>query len=178
MFLPSCNLMDNADILRCSRDFCKQANSILFRFGFCDPVVLTRLLLNYCMSLHGCALWSSNCSENKNLDVRFNECLWRIWSLPPNSHNGIVRCFSGCVSAYNVCFQRSCKLYQSTCSSNYLLVRTVFRSASLSCRNFIGNNLMFGKSFVWDYSGISLDSVNLVRELRDNSFCVPRFSDL
>ena len=28
----TCNLTDNADILRCSRDFCKQANGILFRF--------------------------------------------------------------------------------------------------------------------------------------------------
>jgi len=27
---------------------------------------------------------------------------------------------------------------------------------------------MFGKSFVQDYSSISFDSVNLVRELRDN----------
>ena len=41
----TCNLTDNADILRCSCDFCKQANGILFRFGFCDPIVQTRLLL-------------------------------------------------------------------------------------------------------------------------------------
>ena len=34
---------------------------------------------------------------------------------------------------------------------------------------------MFGKNFVWDYSNISLDSVNLVRELRDNSLFVPGF---
>ena len=34
---------------------------------------------------------------------------------------------------------------------------------------------MFGKSFVRDYSGISLDTVNLVRELRDNSLFVPGF---
>ena len=34
---------------------------------------------------------------------------------------------------------------------------------------------MVGKSFVRDYSGISLDSVNLVRELRDNSLYVPGF---
>ena len=35
---------------------------------------------------------------------------------------------------------------------------------------------MFGKSFVRaDYSGISLDSVNLVRELRDTSLFVPGF---
>ena len=71
----TCNLMDNADILRCSRDFCKQSNGILFRFGFCDPVVQTRLLLNYCMSLYGCALRSLNCSEIKHLDVCLNKCL-------------------------------------------------------------------------------------------------------
>jgi len=171
----TCNLMDNADILRCSRDFCKQANGILFRFGFCDPIVQTRLLLNYCMSLYGCALWSLNCNEIKHLDVCLNKCLRRIWSLPANSHTGIVHCVSGCVSVYNVCFQRFCKLYQSACSSNNFLVRTVFRSASLSCRNFVGHNFMFGKSFVRDYSGIPLDTVNLVRELRDNSLFVPGF---
>ena len=87
----TCNLMDNAEI-RCSRDFCKQANGILFRFGFCDPIVQTRVLLSYCMSLYGCALWSLNCSEIKHLDVCLNMCLRCIWSLPPNSHTGIVQC--------------------------------------------------------------------------------------
>ena len=32
---------------------------------------------------------------------------------------------------------------------------------------------MFGTNFVRDYSGVSLYSVNLVRELRDNSLFVP-----
>ena len=82
------------------------------------------------------------------------KCLRRIWSLPPNSHTGIVHCVSGCVSVCNVCFQRFCKLYQSACSSSNFLARTVFQSASLSCRNFIGHNLMFGKSFVRDYSSM------------------------
>ena len=69
-----------------------------------------------------------------------------------------------------------CKLYQSACSSSNFLVRTVFQSVSLSCCNFNGHNLMFGKSFVQDYSSISLDSVNLVRELRQLTFCT-RLSD-
>ena len=78
-----------------------------------------------------------------------------------------------------MCFQRFCKLYQSACCSNNLLVRTVFPSASLSCRNFIGHNIMFGKSFVRDYSGVSLYSVNLVRELRLGQLTFgTRFSDL
>ena len=58
-----------------------------------------------------------------------------------------------------------------------IFVCTVFCSASLSCHNFIGHNIMFGKSFVQDYSGISLQSVNLVGELRQLTFCT-RFSDL
>ena len=70
---------------------------------------------------------------------------------------------------YNICFQRFCKLYQSACNSSNFLVSTVFHSVSLSCRNFIGHNLMFGKSFVRDYS-ISLDSVNLVREVLNQAF--------
>ena len=73
------------------------------------------------MFLYGCALWSLNCNEIKHLDVCFNKCLRRIWSLPANSHTGIVHCVSGCVSVYNVCFQRFCKLYQSACSSNNFL---------------------------------------------------------
>ena len=37
----------------------KQMSSCFnFRFVFCDPVVQTRLLLNYCMSLYGCVLIS------------------------------------------------------------------------------------------------------------------------
>ena len=56
-----------------------------------------------------------------------------------------------------------------------VLYNTVFQSASLSCCNFIGHNLMFGKSSVRDYSSIPSDSVNLVRELRDNSLFVPGF---
>jgi len=37
----TCNLMDNADILRCSRDFCKQANGILL--GLVFVILLYRL---------------------------------------------------------------------------------------------------------------------------------------
>ena len=60
-------------------------------------------------------------------------------------------------------------MHQSACSSSNFLVRTVFPSVFLSSHNFIGHNLTFGKSFVQDYSNICLDSVNLVRELRENS---------
>ena len=93
----TCKLLDNADILRCSRDFCKQANGILFRFGFCDPVVQTRLLLSYCMSLYGCALWSLNCSEI-HLDVCFNKCLRLSGHYPLLAIQVLFIVSAGCVS--------------------------------------------------------------------------------
>ena len=52
------DLKDDSDIYRCSRDFVKKANAVLIKFGFCDCFVLTKLLITFCMSLYGCALWS------------------------------------------------------------------------------------------------------------------------
>ena len=43
----------------------------------------------------------------------------------------------------------------------FLYVYTGFHSVSLSCHNFIGHNLIFGNSFVGDYSSNCLDSVNI-----------------
>ena len=100
---------------------------------------------------------------------------YQLWVSGCNSHTCIVHYVSDCVSVYNMCFQHFCKLHQSACSSRNLIVCTVFRSGSLSCHNFIGLNSMFGNSFVRDYSSISLDSVNLVRELRNNSLFVLGF---
>ena len=81
----------------------------------------------------------------------------------------------GCVSVYNVCFQCFCKLYQSACSSSNCLVCTVFQSASLSSQ-FHWTQPNVWQKFVWDYSRIPSDSVNLVTELRQLTFCT-RLSD-
>ena len=65
----TCILMDNADILRCSHDFCKQANGILFRSNLGFVILLYRLLLNYCMSLYVWLCFVVSCSEIKHLVV-------------------------------------------------------------------------------------------------------------
>ena len=89
-----------------------------------------------------------------------------IWSLHPNSHTGIVHCVSGCVSVYNVCFQCFCKLYQSACSISYILFFNLHLSP-------VAISLDTTQEFCT--GSISLDSVNLFRELRDNSLFVPGF---
>ena len=66
------DLQNDLDILRCKRDFIRQTNGILSRFGFCTPSseVLTHLLHSYCM---WCTLWDLNNRSVKALDVCINE---------------------------------------------------------------------------------------------------------
>ena len=80
-----------------------------------------------------------------------NNCLRRIWSLPRNCHTRIL-------------YKHFCNLFCSACNCDNLLVRTVFLSACLSCRNFIGFNYQ-----------ISVIIVILVREIRDRSLFISGF---
>ena len=80
---------------------------------------------------------------------------------------------SGCVSVYNVCFQRFCELYQSACSSNNLLVQYVqFFILLLSPVTILLDTTCLVRVL---YKIIVVFPVNLVRELRDNSLFVPGF---
>ena len=169
------NLSDGDDIFRCSRDFIRKANSILVKFGSCNPFVLTKLLTCFCMSFYGCALWSLDSCAIKNLDVCINNCLRRIWSLPRNCHTRILHSVSGCNSVFNTCYKRFCNLFCSACNCDNLLVRSVFLSACLSCCNFIGFNYQFGINYIRDYSDVSSVYVNLVREIRDRSLFIRGF---
>ena len=170
------NLQDDLDIQRCRSDFIKRANCILHRFAFCTPEVLSYLLRCYCMSFYGCAIWDLSSPSIKSLDVCMNKVLRRIWSLPYNSHTGILHVVSKCCSVYNVCYNRFCKLFHRAKSSNNKLVHSVFSVLSSSCRNYIGYNNKYGFSFVRNYTCSDYAIARLIREIRDNSIYVPGFN--
>ena len=169
------NLMDGDDTFRCSRDFVRKTNGILIKFGFCDPFILTKLLTCFCLSLYGFALWSLDSCAIKHLDVSINNCLRRIWSLPRNCHTSFLHAVSGCNSVFNTCYKRFCNLYRSAINSGNFVVRTVFQSACLSCRNFIGFNYQYGINYIRDCTDVTSVSINLVREIRDRSLFVSGF---
>ena len=126
----------------------------LHRFAFCTPEVLSYLLRCYCMSFYGCAVWDLTSPSIKSLDVCMNKVLRRIWSLPYNSHSGILHVVSNCCSVYSVCYNRFCKLFHRAKSSNNKLVHSVFSVLSSSCRNYIGYIDKYGFSFVRKYTFI------------------------
>ena len=66
---------------------------------------------------------------------------------------------------FNTCYKRFCNL--SAINSGNLVVCTVFQSACLSCRNFIGFNYQYGINYICDCTDVTSVSINLVREIRD-----------
>ena len=65
----------------------------------------------------------------------------------------------------------ACCAHNTAINSGNLVVHTVYQSACLSCRNFIGFNYQYGI----DYTDVTSVSVNLVREIRDRSLYVSGF---
>ena len=121
--------LQNDDIQRCKRDFIRRVNCVLSHFGFCTHEVLTQ------MSFYGCALWNLSNRSIKALDVCINKVLRCIWSLPYNCHTDVLHLVAGSdrILCHNGFFELLCS---ANISCNHL-VRSVFQSSSLSCRNFI-----------------------------------------
>ena len=76
------NLSDNLDIVRAKKDLTRKANCMLYSFSSSSPLVKTKLLSSFCLSLYGSALWSSSSTELRSLETTYNNILRRIWSLP------------------------------------------------------------------------------------------------
>ena len=84
------NLSDDEDIIAISNDMCRKANHLLHIFSCCDPSVKKQLYSTFCLSLYSAALWRVSCTQLRALEISFNNILRKIWSLPRQSHIGIV----------------------------------------------------------------------------------------
>ena len=49
----------------------RKANLILYTFSAADPLVKSRLLQCYCLSLYGCSLWNISCPSLRTIEVSF-----------------------------------------------------------------------------------------------------------
>ena len=67
----SSNLDDTLDIQRAVKDLNCKANNLLCTFHSLDPLIKTFLFRSYCLSLHGCCLWSLNSSLSMSLKLHF-----------------------------------------------------------------------------------------------------------
>ena len=99
------DLRDNADIQAKSTDFIRKANSILVRFGTCNPYVLCYLIRSYCTSFYGCSTWSLvSQSSLYQLQVHMNKICRRIWHLVRHTHSNYCHLLSGLQSITNLVY--------------------------------------------------------------------------
>ena len=75
------------------------------------------------------------------------------------------KCLHHVSGVFSICFQQFYKLFQSASTNSNVHEHSVFHSASISCHNFIGYNIKYGKEVV-------CSSFLNVRELRDKSLFV------
>ena len=149
-----------------ARDLVRKANLMMHTFSAADPLVKSRLLQLYCLSLYGCSLWNLSCHSLYSVEISFNNILRRIWRLPRNCHTGILNLTAFLPSIFNVILSRSSSLLSRALSSPSCVVRTVFRDSSTMAFTPTGFNAMFGHQFAKSYHhqyGICAD---VIRHLR------------
>ena len=141
----------------------RKANCLLASFPRVGPLVLTRLLQSYCLSLFGSALWSLSCPALYCIEVAFNRILRKIWHLPPRSHTGIVHSVAKLESLYNLIFRRSTTFTSSASKCPSKLVQSVFEFIILP---LCGYNMMFGARHLKQYDPQYRLCAMVIRSLR------------
>ena len=103
------DLSDTEDILLKTRYLIGAANNLFTTLGYVGPSLLSHLFQSHCLALYGCELWKLSSKSLRVLEVAFNNCLRRIWSLSANTHTSILHYCANMLSIYNLVFSRSAK---------------------------------------------------------------------
>ena len=162
------NLSDDEDIIAISKDMCRKANHLLHIFSCCDPSVKTQLFSSFCLSLYGAALWRVSCPQLRALEVSFNNILRKIWSLPRQSHTGIVHSVAGLQSIYNIVLNRSRKLIASATKSICTLLSELFSQCAVTAFTSFGYNHLYGCKHRKLYTEDVRLCANFIRDARMN----------
>ena len=122
---------------------------------------------SYCLALYGCELWNISSPGLRSLEVVLNNCLRRIWRLPPRTHTGILHRCARVQSIYNLVSSRSLKFIKNAKNNLNTLVKRVF-SEDLAY-SFSGHNIFCGRTYMKEYS---TDDEKCAVVLRDSSSTV------
>jgi hypothetical protein len=77
----SCNLRDDADISRETRNLYIQANVLSRRFHACSKRVKLRLFKSFCLCLYGSALWENySCTVMNSFKSAYSRCMKMLFS--------------------------------------------------------------------------------------------------
>ena len=63
---------------------------MLCYFKHLSSPVKMKLLAVYCSSLYGSVLWNLSDEKIEDICTAWRKGLWRVWSLPPNTHSALL----------------------------------------------------------------------------------------
>ena len=159
------DLDDRPDIVRVVKEMNCKANSILCTFKWADPFIKCFLVKSYCMSLYGSVLWSISSPSLKIIEVSLNKLIRKIWSLPYNSHTGIVHCVAQLPTISNILYKRSLSLFSRAMPSSHL-VQSIFVRAMKMIYTSTGYNLTHGHEHMRFYSYTEQYAATVIRQFR------------
>ena len=135
---------DGLDIMQRSSKLVGQINSVICTFANLDPIVKTKLLKSYCMSLYGSELWDLHHTSIDKLCKSWRLGLRRVWGLPYGCHTAILQLLADTIPMYDIICQRSVTFIRRCLQSDSDLVKSVSNYAVFhGCmRSGLGRNLV------------------------------------
>jgi hypothetical protein len=136
------NSDDQEDILQQRNKLCGQINNVLCFFNKRDPFVKLKLLLSYCFSFYGSALWDLSNPGIEKFCCAWRKGLRRALSLPVDASCDILPGLAGILPVFDEIVIRSASFIQKCLSSDSHIVRSVANMAvfSLRMRSPLGRN--------------------------------------
>jgi len=98
---------DGLDIMQHSGKLIGQINSVICTFANLDPIVKTKLLKSYCLSLYGSELWDLRHTSIDKLCKSWHLGLRPVWGLPYGCHTAILQLLADTIPMYDIICQRS-----------------------------------------------------------------------
>jgi hypothetical protein len=136
-------LNDDDDVMYRRNCFIGQANNVLCYFNKLDMCVRIKLLKNFCSSMYGCELWSTDNVEF--FCVAWRKALRRVLNLPYDTHSYLLPLLTDTLPVFEEICRRSAKFILKCFNSSSTLVKYVTRHAIDIARynSNVGKNALF-----------------------------------
>jgi hypothetical protein len=169
-------LNDDDDVMYRRNCFIGQANNVLCYFNKLDMCVRIKLFKNFCSSMYGCELWSTDNVEV--FCVAWRKALRRVLNLPYDTHSYLLPLLTDTLPVFEEICRRSAKFILKCFNSSSTLVKYVTRHAIDIARynSNVGKNALFCCNyFKWQLYDFVNGSVSLNRN-SFLTFCLNRLS--
>ena len=160
------DLGDTSDILDRVSKTARKSAVTLQRFWGCDSSVKSKLVLSFCYTFYGAALWKLDSRELQSVDIGLRKIARRIFSLPYRSSSRVTLLLSDTLGIHNIVANRTESFLRKSRLCPNPLVRSILLHEASDVRSQLGYNIRFSlrhriRFWLSDYV-----SASVIRDLR------------